>query len=154
MNHVMGNRHLKSSVLPEVLQLVELYHNFWLNKDPCIQAHQVYFRPIGLTYMRCSLCDFKLPIGDIVEHIQLNPHKENIMHNFEVSVKANYLIDLQVEAYGVTREPVEEKKVSESSPDAHKKNKPKFQNMKKYTERGKLKVGKLVGCFFQWFQNY
>ncbi|XP_048518939.1 uncharacterized protein LOC109544405 isoform X3 [Dendroctonus ponderosae] len=134
MSHVMGSKHLKSSMQPQVLQLVEFYHDFWLNKDPCIQAHQVYLRPIDLTYMQCSLCDCALCIDDIVGHIQLNPHKKNVIHNFESRVNSNYLIDLQVEAYGIRRESVEGKKDVESSPETNRKEKQKLEEIKKYAD--------------------
>lgn len=117
LDHIVGNRHMKQATLIENVNAVINFHETWLSKEPLFQAHQVYFRPFRDNILWCILCDLCIASTKVDVHILADVHRHNVLGTFYKNINSFYLLDLQVQLYGVLPEPkVEDKHTPIASP--------------------------------------
>lgn len=100
-DHSIGQRHLRNANNSENVNNLKKYHEFWLNLDIFYQAHQVYFKPNSAA-LKCVLCNSVVKYEDVLSHMQRDPHKKKVLDLFEKRSTTYYLIELHVQAYGIT----------------------------------------------------
>ncbi|XP_050307942.1 terminal uridylyltransferase Tailor-like [Anthonomus grandis grandis] len=122
-NHTMGQKHLRAARNESSINTLSAFHAFWVKQDPPIQAHQVYFWPLirSLTKMECALCGTYVPNENILAHIMSVPHKKTVLDMYEQRNNLVYLVPLQVQAYGITKEEVETRENLEKSQRSREK---------------------------------
>lgn len=129
VNHVMGQKHLKAATHPPNLEILEFFHDFWLKQEPPIQAHSVYFRPHFKPSLKCVLCGPILLSDGVVSHITTDPHRKKVIEMYEKRINLYFLINLQVQVYGITQEQVEatdtEHKLEEATKKKSRERKPR-----------------------------
>lgn len=107
LDHITGNRHMKLLLEKDNIDGVINFHETWLNQEPVFQAHQVYFRPDGPhgLALKCVLCCQNVSRKKLPEHILTEDHKFQVLENFQRNDTSYYLMDWQVQAYGVIPKP-------------------------------------------------
>ncbi|KAJ8913947.1 hypothetical protein NQ315_015184 [Exocentrus adspersus] len=99
-SHATGQRHLKFASNPENVENLKKYHEVWLNQEPMYQAHQVYFKPVN-SCLKCDLCNTYVHYDEALIHIGTNPHKKKVLDMFEKKINTFFLMELQVQVYGI-----------------------------------------------------
>lgn len=136
IGHAMGQRHINASKSETVLEMLQFYHNFWLNQEPLVQTHQVYFRPYSIPTFRCALCLEIVHAEGVVSHIFSDTHKDYVIRNYNKrDRKEYYLIELQLQLYGIKTEKQNEddKQNKEENNKTKKEAKEKIKK-KQYTD--------------------
>ncbi|CAG9766954.1 unnamed protein product [Ceutorhynchus assimilis] len=128
MNHAMGQRHMNSATTPTVIENLRCFHDFWLRQEPPVQAHQVYFRCFECKVFRCTLCYVLVNCEDVLVHLKKNSHKNRVLDFYHQRSNTFFLVNLQVQVYGVTKEEIE---VRESEIRANEEERIKEKQAKK-----------------------
>ncbi|KAJ3657972.1 hypothetical protein Zmor_009745 [Zophobas morio] len=105
-NHCSGQRHLKYASNPLNTNALKQYHEFWRSQDPNFQAHQLHFIPElpALNCVKCQLCQEVVNYNVVIEHIKDKSHRNKVLKIFPIpegKLTEFYLLDMQVEVYGV-----------------------------------------------------
>lgn len=100
-SHVMGQKHLRNASNPTNRTALKKYHEVWMNSDLPYQAHQVYFRPEVGDSLRCVLCKCYLKYDVLKNHIEDKLHKSKVLQQLRMKNSFFYLVELQVEVYGI-----------------------------------------------------
>ncbi|XP_066154561.1 uncharacterized protein [Euwallacea fornicatus] len=106
VSHAMGQKHLNCAKDIATLEILKTFHEFWMKQEAPIQAHQVYFKPVDSTKFKCSLCYVSCLKADVLAHITIGMHRKKIKEMYEKRINAYYLVNLQVQVYGISKSEV------------------------------------------------
>lgn len=100
LDHVMGQRHLRFAIdRPSVLALIS-FHETWLNLEPVLQAHQLFFKPENDTTLKCLLCNGYVLIKFLATHLISDCHRKKVVELYEKNHKLFFLGELHIQLYG------------------------------------------------------
>ncbi|XP_066257230.1 uncharacterized protein [Euwallacea similis] len=103
VSHAMGQKHLNCAKDITTLQILKTFHEFWMKQEAPVQAHQVYFRPVDSTKFKCSLCYVNCLKTEVFAHITIGMHRKKVMEMYERRINIYYLVNLQVQVYGISK---------------------------------------------------
>ncbi|CAH0560829.1 unnamed protein product [Brassicogethes aeneus] len=104
IDHVFGQRHLRSASNPTNVDALIKYHNVFLNMETSYQCHQVYFFP-DMNNLKCILCNVFIKYHAAQSHIDSDTHKNKVLSLFEKGFDFNLLTN-QIHGYGIKLEEI------------------------------------------------
>lgn len=101
--HLRGSRHQNNAADNELLRILDAYHTAFIRLTPEFQAHVIYFLPVSLTKVKCSLCIENYVRCDSLEaHILSHGHREALMKRSKGGIfkKKRMVVKRALEVYG------------------------------------------------------